>query len=105
LKPVQLTSAARADIAKAARWYEGQKEGLGETFVDRVLETVDSIALNPSGYRKRIKDVRMAIVPKFPYGLWFRVLPEDGSIVIACLHHKRDTRLAKERALGHCPDA
>jgi plasmid stabilization system protein ParE len=103
LTPVKLTRQASADIEKTAAWYEGQKEGLGIAFVDRVLEAVDTIAQNPKGYRKRIEDVRMAAVPKFPYGLWFRVVPEDGSIVIACLHHKRDVRLAKERALGITP--
>jgi len=58
------------------------------TFVDRVLETVDSIALNPLGYEKRIKDVRMALVPKFPYGLWFRVV--DEAVIIGCLDQRRN---------------
>jgi plasmid stabilization system protein ParE len=61
LTPVRITRLAQADIEKAAAWYESQREGLGVTFVDRVAETVDSIALNPLGYEKRIKDVRMYI--------------------------------------------
>ena len=66
---VRLTKAAQADIEQAAAWYESQKEGLGVTFVNRVTETVDSIALNPFGYEKRVNNVRMALVPKFPFGL------------------------------------
>jgi plasmid stabilization system protein ParE len=73
---VKLTRQASADIEKAAAWYEGQKKDLGLAFVDRVAEAVENIAQNPLGYRKRIKDVRMASVPKFPFGygsaLWMR---------------------------------
>jgi toxin ParE1/3/4 len=97
---VRLTRTAQADVEKAATWYEGRKEGLGEKFLDRVLETLNRVADNPKGYAPVVKDVRMVNVRRFPYGLWFRVVPEDGSIVIACLHQKRDRVLAAERALG-----
>ena len=35
---------------------------------------------------------------RFPYALWFKI--ETTAIVIACLHHKRDTTLARERVAG-----
>jgi toxin ParE1/3/4 len=98
---IRLTLAARHDVERAAAWYEGQKEGLGVTFVDRVTEAVDRISNNPLGYRKRIKDVRMAAVPRFPFGLWFRVV--DEAIVIGCLDRRRNPVLAKERAAGIIP--
>lgn len=101
MTPVRLTKLAQADIEKAAAWYESQKEGLGVTFVDRVLEAVENIAQNPLGYEKRIKDVRMAVVPKFPFGLWFHVV--DEAIVIGCLDQRRNPVLAKERAAGVIP--
>jgi len=99
---VRLTKAARADIETAAAWYESQKEGLGVTFVDRVAEAVDNIAQNPLGYQKRIRDVRMAVVPKFPFGLWFRVV--DDAVIIGCLDQRRNPVLAKERASGVIPE-
>lgn len=95
---VRLTRAARADIAKAAEWYEAQSPGLGDTFLDRVTEAVDSIGGHPQAYRKVVRDVRRASLRQFPYALWFRL--EDDAVVIACLHSKRDGVLAKERALG-----
>ena len=63
-----------------------------------MLDTIERIALNPEGYTKVIKEARKAEVEKFPYSVWFEV--RDDVLVIACLHHKRDTRLAEERALG-----
>lgn len=95
---VRLTRAAKADIAKAAEWYEAQLSGLGDQFLDRVTEAVDSIGGHPQAYRKVIRDVRRANLHQFPYALWFRL--EDDAVVIACLHAKRDEVLAKERALG-----
>ncbi len=99
MKPVILTKVAEADIERVAVWYEERKEGLGAEFIDRVTETILRIGENPAGYRKALNDVRVANLRKFPYGLWFRERG-DGSVVIACLHGKRDRILAKERALG-----
>jgi toxin ParE1/3/4 len=101
LKQVQVDSAARADIQKAFVWYETQREGLGERFVEQVKATIERIALNPEGYTKVVKDARKAEVEKFPYSVWFRI--RDDVVVIACLHGKRDRRLAVERASGVIP--
>jgi toxin ParE1/3/4 len=98
LTAVRLTRAATVDIAKAADWYESQSAGLGDKFLDRVTEAVDSIGGHPKAFRKVIRDVRRANLRQFPYALWFRL--EDDAVVIACLHAKRDEVLAKERALG-----
>ena len=99
MKPVFLRKAAKADIAKAAAWYEGQSEGLGDRFLDRVDEAIEAIRKNPLGYAVRVDDVRMASLKKFPYGLYFHV-EDEGSIVIACLAHRRNPVLALERARG-----
>lgn len=101
MKRVQVDSGARADIQRAFVWYETQREGLGERFVEQVRTTIERVALNPEGYSKIVKDARKAEVEKFPYSVWFRV--KDGVLVIACLHGKRDRRLAVERASGVIP--
>ncbi len=102
MKPVRLTHVAESDIAEAAAWYEAEREGLGVQFVDRVQQAIDRIAENPMGYAKVIEDARRAPLEQFPYGLWYRVEP-DESVVIACLHGKRSPRLTRERALGIIP--
>jgi hypothetical protein len=93
-----LTIPARRDIETAAEWYENQREGLGLEFTDRVLEAIEAIERNPFGHAKVIGDARRALLKQFPYALWFKI--ENDAIVIACLHHKRDIRLARERAAG-----
>jgi plasmid stabilization system protein ParE len=76
LTPVVITTAAKAEISRVAGWYEAQGEGLGVKFTDRVLETIDRIAVNPAGYRKVVGEGCRAILHKFPDALWFR-LNED----------------------------
>lgn len=96
---VSFTRAAEADLVAAIQWYEDQREGLGVRFAERVDEAVAVIAANPLTFPKVIGDARRIGLRKFPYNLWYRVEP-DESIVIGCIHAKRDARLARDRALG-----
>jgi toxin ParE1/3/4 len=96
---IRYTASALRDIDRAYNWYEDRKEGLGDRFIAAVRETAAAINVNPLGYEKRIAAARKANLRHFPYALWFKV-DEGNNLVIACLHAKRDTRLARERALG-----
>lgn len=95
--PVRLTPLAEADIAEAFDYYESKKEDLGFEFVERVERAIQRISDHPLSHRKIIENVRRCNVERFPYGPWYRVEP-DNSIVIACLHHKRNPKLAMARA-------
>jgi toxin ParE1/3/4 len=98
LTRVSLTKRARRDIAQAAEWYEGRREGLGEEFLDRVQAGVDQIALNPLGYAKLYGENRRCNLEQFPYALWFKIVNEV--IVVGCLHGRRHPIVARERGAG-----
>ena len=72
-------------------------KGFGGEFYDRVNEALASIEVNPQGYAVVFEALRKCHLRQFPYSLWFK-LREDNSLVVACLHSKRDSRLARERA-------
>ena len=95
---VRITARAIRDIEVAADWYEQRKEGLGLEFTDKVLEAIDSIEHNPLAHAKVIGEGRRVLFDRFPYALWFVI--ENDAVVIACLHHKRAVRLARERIAG-----
>jgi toxin ParE1/3/4 len=77
-----------------------KREGLGVQFMDKVEDAIERIADHPLAFRPIVENVRRANLERFPYGLWF-TLNEDGSIVLACLHHKRDNpKLARQVRLG-----
>ena len=94
--PILVRPAAAADIEVAFRWYEDQREGLGEEFlgeVQRTLAHVDSHPkLNPIIHR----ETRRAFVHRFPYGIFYCLFGDDV-VVVACLHARQDPMVWKTR--------
>lgn len=68
---VVLRAAAERDIAEAARWYEQQRVGLGDEFVDAVKQARDRIGEYPQAYPEVRGRIRRMIVSGFPYGLFY----------------------------------
>ena len=96
--PVRLSALAADDLQQARDWFDAREPGLGDTFLERVNETIERIAANPEQYPVKLVDLHRAPVQRFDYGVWYRVLP-DESIVVACLSDRRDLSLARRRAL------
>jgi len=80
---------ARADIEQSARWYEDQKPGLGDEFVDEVNRVVNLIAEHPSRYSIRFGQWRRANLRRFPHAVFYRIIANQP-IVFAVLHAKRE---------------
>lgn len=88
--------AAEAELAEAFDWYEEQLRGLGSEFLISVDATVHAIARNPRQFPKIHRDVRRALLHRFPYGVFFLV---EGTriMVIAFFHAKRNPKRWQER--------
>ena len=93
---VVLRRAAELDLAAIEDWYEGQEAGLGAEFRKAVDELVDRIGETPLAYPERYRGNRRAILRRFPYVVWYRIAG-DSAIVLACVHGRRDPRLARAR--------
>ncbi|MBI4470742.1 MAG: type II toxin-antitoxin system RelE/ParE family toxin [Acidobacteria bacterium] len=76
-------SPAKADIRKAALWYELQRPGLGREFVHQVDAALNRLTENPQQYQMLYREVRRAIVHRFPYGAFYRV--EADKIIVFCV--------------------
>jgi plasmid stabilization system protein ParE len=88
---------AKADLERAAKWYEGQRPGLGKEFVGEVDAVLQRVKANPQQYQAIHRDVRHAVARRFPYGIFYRI--EDANIVVfAIVHLLRDEALWKRRA-------
>lgn len=94
---VRLTESAERDIAHAFEWYEKEREDLGYRFMARVDEAIEAISGNPKLFAPMIGEARRILVEQFPYALWYKATGDDV-LVIGCLHHKRDMKLAVSRA-------
>lgn len=71
---VRLRRAAESDIARAQGWYEAQRPGLGAEFQAEVGTVLGRLSETPLIYAKQYGDVRRAVLQKFPYLLWFRII-------------------------------
>ena len=87
--PVIISSEAEADLTQAYQWYEEQVEYLGSEFLLCVEACIQSIARSPKIYQKIHKNIRRALVRRFPYGIFF--IEEANHIrVVAVFHARRD---------------
>ncbi len=95
---LDILPAAIADIAEAARWYEGQRVGLGSEFVLEVNAAVEGLAEQALLFRIRYrrKRVRWAFPRRFPYRICYYVQGQTAH-VFAVLHAARHDREWKRR--------
>jgi plasmid stabilization system protein ParE len=91
-----LRPAATADIGEAYAWYEAQRAGLGQEFRDSVDAALLLVAAAPRAYPILHRDTRRALLRRFPYGLFYRLVDEQV-VVVACMHAKRDPRSWRAR--------
>jgi toxin ParE1/3/4 len=95
-KRTVLLPGAKRDVKKAYQWYEEQKDGLGESFLERVEECLASIARSPTAFQLVTNGARRAIVKQFPYVVFYSV--EAKAIrVYAVFHTSRNPQLWMDR--------
>ena len=71
--PIVINPVADEDLDAAQAYYEGQRAGLGDDFVERVRETMTRISDAPELYAVAFMDLRQAPVHRFPYTAIYRV--------------------------------
>ncbi|MGH8643422.1 MAG: type II toxin-antitoxin system RelE/ParE family toxin [Gammaproteobacteria bacterium] len=93
---VRLRPEAEQDLSDAALWYEGQRSGLGQQFLDEVVAIFATIAETPVMYPTVHRSTRRAVVHRFPFSVYYRV--EDTEVVIvAVMHGSRHPRRWQSR--------
>ena len=103
MKTVIVTELAKAEIDRAAAWYEGRREGLGNQFLARVDEPMSRIETSLEGYAVAYEDLRRPVLRQFTdYALWYQIRA-DNSLVIACSSARRRPALIRERQRGVTP--
>lgn len=89
--PLSLRPEAMDEIREAFQWYERQRPGLGDEFLEEVSETLSEVELAPYRYPKIRGEARRALLRRFPYSILYLAEPEE-TVVFACFHGKRDPR-------------
>ena len=81
--------AALNETHAAAVYYHSQQADLGQRFLDAVETAVSKISHRPLLYRKIADtDVRKCKLPRFPFGIIYRV-QEETLFIIAVMHFRQ----------------
>jgi plasmid stabilization system protein ParE len=99
VRTVVFTPAARAELMDAQDWYENEIPGLGRRFGSAVAATVERIASNPLHFPLVYKQIRRALLRRFPYALFFLHELDDSLTVLACFHGSRDPMRWQRRSM------
>lgn len=86
----------REELNEAYTWYESQQSGLGDEFLDCIDERLNQICLMPESYPVVYRDVRRAVVRRFPYAVYYRIV-SSRVIVTAIFHGHRDPKAWQTR--------
>ena len=87
---------ALLEAEEAAKFYEENQEGLGNRFIESLIDAVNRIRRNPLLYQKIHKNIRKCRMLRFPYGVIFRA-QKDMVEIIAVMHLKRKPGYWKSR--------
>lgn len=87
---------AESDIASAAQWYEQRRPGLSLDFRSALDRTLSSILEAPELYARVYRDLRRALLRRFPYGVFY-LRRAEVIIVLAVLHTSRNPKLWRTR--------
>ena len=85
---LKFSSRALRETGEAQEWYELQSPGLGEEFIAAMELQLKRLEQAPLLYAEVIPKVRRALLPRFPFGLFFSVR-DDLVHVLAVLHDAR----------------
>ncbi|MDX1967149.1 MAG: hypothetical protein SFV23_08265 [Planctomycetaceae bacterium] len=90
------------DVQDAVDWYEQQQAGLGVVFQAAVEATLHRVADFPSANPLADDTTRVAIVERFPFGVFDRMVSSELS-VIGLLHlHRRPGTWKGRRSPASC---
>ena len=89
--PVRLTSAAVQNLALAERWCLDEAPHVLVSFEEEIDRAFRLISERPELYQTVEPAVRRALVRKYPFSVFDRILPEWIE-VIAVVHQSRDPR-------------
>ena len=92
----RLLSIADAELAEAARWYEGQATGLGQEFLDEFESVMDRIMRFPEAWARIGPRHRRCLFRRFPYAVLYSQA-ETEIRVAGVIDLRRDPQQTEER--------
>jgi len=86
---IEYHPALQAELEAACAYYEECSVGLGAEFVNEFERQVLLIAAMPSRWEVVERDIRRALMKRFPFVIYFRIVSDEGIRVTVVKHEKR----------------
>lgn len=88
---------ADIELHEALEWYAQQKLGLDTEFMRCIDEAISRIQRNPEMFPIALRNVRKAMVKRFPYTIYYEIGDEE-IMILAIFHAKRDPKHWQKKA-------
>ena len=86
---IKFLEEAQHELDEAIEYYNNEVKGLGQTFLNEVLSTIDRIAKFPDAWHSLSENTRRCQTRRFPYGLIYTKLKDLILIIsVSNLHRK-----------------
>lgn len=77
-------------------WYQDHGLGLGHDFRFELRSALDRISSNPLSFPAVHRQIRRALLNRFPHALYF-FIGEENIFITACIHQKRNPNVWRSR--------
>jgi plasmid stabilization system protein ParE len=88
---------AEAELVEAAQFYEARVPGLGSRFIDEFDASIEGLRTAPERWAIVEGDIRRYLMPRFPYGIYYRISGEVLRVLVV-KHHSRHPDYWKHRS-------
>jgi toxin ParE1/3/4 len=95
--PIRLRPGVVSDLTEAADWYNRRQPELGDDFVHAAYDAFDLLAERPGSFPVVYKNVRRALMRRFPYAIYFRI-ESEAIVILVVIHTARSPRMWKRRS-------
>ncbi len=93
---IVITAIAEIDIQTGENWYNAQQNQLGSDFIIELENKIKVIQSNPYLFSEIKKDIRKALLKRFPFGIYYFV-SDDVVNIFAVIHFSRNPKIWKSR--------
>jgi hypothetical protein len=93
---VNLNSEARSEVIDVADYYEGQRSGLGDEFIEEFDRALDIVESHGARMASVVRDIRVVRLMRFPYGIYYRIVGNTAR-VLTVKHLHRDPEFGLDR--------
>ena len=93
---IVITEIAEIYILIGKNWYNSQQNILGDEFITEVENKIKVIQSNPYLFSIIKKNIRKALLKRFPFGIYYFVI-DDVINIFAVIHFSRNPKIWKHR--------